>query len=67
MVQVAIREDEPVEKTLRRFRKKVEREKILKEVRQRRYYEKPSEKRKREARAARRRHIKRLKKAKGRF
>ena len=66
MVQVVIREEEPFEKTLRRFRKKVERESILKEVRKRMRYEKPSERRKRDARAAKKRQAKKLKKTKGR-
>lgn len=52
MAQVVKKEEEPFEETLRRFRRKVQRERILAEVRRRRYYEKPSEKRKREARAA---------------
>jgi small subunit ribosomal protein S21 len=63
MVQVVKREEEPFEKTMRRFGKKVKKERILTEVKRRRFYEKPGDKRKREERAARRRTMRRLKRA----
>jgi len=62
MVQVVKKDEETFDETLRRFRRKVKRDQILSEVRRHMYYEKPSEKRKREARTARRRLMKRLKK-----
>ena len=46
MVSIKIREDEPFEKALRRFKKKWEKAGILRDVRARTYYIKPSEKKK---------------------
>ena len=43
MVSIKIREDEPFEKALRRFKKKWEKAGILRDVRARAYYIKPSE------------------------
>ncbi|MBU2541170.1 MAG: 30S ribosomal protein S21 [Candidatus Omnitrophica bacterium] len=45
MSEVEVRKGEPFESALRRFKKKIEREGILREVRDRKHYEKPSEKR----------------------
>jgi small subunit ribosomal protein S21 len=47
--------DQPVEKAVRAFRNKVAREGILKELKRRRFYEKPSAVRKRKMREAERR------------
>lgn len=55
-------ENEPFEKVLKRFKRVVEKEGILTEVKRRQFYEKPSEKRKRKERQARKRIIKALKK-----
>ncbi len=55
MPVVEVREGEPLEKALRRLKKKVEREGILKAVRARKHYEKPSVVRRRKLRDARRR------------
>ena len=55
MVSIKIREDEPFEKALRRFKKKWEKAGILREVRSRAYYIKPSEARKIAKRTKRRR------------
>ena len=55
MVRVRIRDDEPFEKALRRFKKKWEKAGILREVRARAYYVKPSEARKIAKRTKRRR------------
>ncbi len=52
---VEVRENEPLEKALRRLKKKVEREGILKVVRARKHYEKPSVARRRKLRENRRR------------
>jgi len=52
---VEVRENEPLEKALRRLKKKVEREGILKVVRARKHYEKPSTQRRRKLRENRKR------------
>jgi small subunit ribosomal protein S21 len=44
-VEVKIRKGEHLDKALRKLKKKLDREGILKELRNRRHYEKPSEKR----------------------
>ncbi|HEX9581056.1 MAG TPA: 30S ribosomal protein S21 [Gemmatimonadales bacterium] len=54
MPEVIIHGDESFEKALRRFKKKCEKAGILSDIRKHRHYEKPSERRKREANAARR-------------
>ncbi len=55
MPVVEVRENEPLEKALRRLKKKVEREGILKVVRARKHYEKPSVARRRKLREGGRR------------
>ena len=55
MVSIKIREDEPFEKAVRRFKKKWEKAGILRDVRARAYYIKPSEARKIAKRSKRRR------------
>ena len=55
MVSINIREDEPFEKALRRFKKKWEKAGILRDVRARAYYIKPSEARKIAKRSRRKR------------
>jgi small subunit ribosomal protein S21 len=62
MPGVRVREGEPFERALRRFRRQVERAGILKEVRRRQYYEKPSVRRKKKALAARKRLLKKMRK-----
>ncbi|OIO38937.1 MAG: 30S ribosomal protein S21 [Candidatus Omnitrophica bacterium CG1_02_49_10] len=47
MSTVEVRPNEPFEKALRRFKKKIEREGILKQVKARKHYEKPSERKRR--------------------
>lgn len=42
MVQIDLKPDEPLEKALRRFKKRVDREEVIKEYRKRRYFKKPS-------------------------
>ena len=59
MVEVTVREGEPLERALRRFKKKWERAGILREVRQKSYYVKPSERKRAERKKAARR-IKRM-------
>ena len=55
MVSINIRDDEPFEKALRRFKKKWEKAGILRDVRARAYYINPSEARKIAKRSRRRR------------
>ena len=57
MSKVQVGENEPLDKALRRLKKKIEREGILKILKSRKHYEKPSEKRRRKMRAARKRKI----------
>ena len=52
--QIEIKKDESFESALRRFKKKIEQEGILREVRDRKHYEKPSEKRRKRAKNPRR-------------
>ena len=55
MIYVKVREDEPFEKALRKFKNKWIKAGILREVRARSYYLKPSEARKIAARSKRKR------------
>ena len=50
MLKIDIGENEPIEKALKRLKKKMEREGILKLLKARKNYEKPSEKRRRKSR-----------------
>ena len=47
MSKVSVGENEPLEKALRRFKKKIEIEGILKTLKARKHYEKPSEQKRR--------------------
>jgi small subunit ribosomal protein S21 len=52
VTEIKIRKGESVEKALRRMKKKMDKEGIVREIRSRRYFEKPSiRKRKKSARA----------------
>ena len=53
MPEIEIRKGENFESALRRFKRKIEQEGILREVRDRTYYEKPSKKRRRKRSRAR--------------
>jgi len=55
---VRIKEGEPCEVALRRFKRACEKAGILTEIRAREFYEKPTAERKRKAAAARKRHLK---------
>jgi small subunit ribosomal protein S21 len=59
---VIVDENEPFEKAFKKFKRLVEKEGILTEVRRRQFYEKPSEKKKRKERQARKRIVKAMKK-----
>lgn len=60
MPQVKVKEGEPFDVALRRFKRSCEKAGILAEVRRREYYEKPTQERKRKAAAAVKRHLKKL-------
>ena len=53
MTEVRLKKGEPVEKALRRLKKKIDREGVLREVRNHRHFEKPSEKKRRRMKVAR--------------
>ncbi len=55
MVSITVKEGEPYESFIRRFRRACEQAGILREVKRREFYEKPSERRKRKMAEARRR------------
>ena len=58
MPGVRVKDNEPIESAIRRFKKQCEKAGILSEVRKREHYEKPSIKRKKKAIAARKRALK---------
>jgi small subunit ribosomal protein S21 len=58
MPGVKVRENEPFENALRRFKKQCEKAGVLSEIRKREYYEKPSVKRKRKLLAAKKKALK---------
>lgn len=51
--EIEVKRDESFEAALRRFKKKIEQEGILKEVRDRKHYEKPSERKRKRAKSRR--------------
>jgi small subunit ribosomal protein S21 len=53
MPRIDVRENEPLERALRRLKKKIDREGILKQLKTRKHYEKPSERKRRKMRTAR--------------
>lgn len=60
MPSVRVKEHEPFEVALRRFRRSCEKAGVFAEVRRREFYEKPTAVRKRKAAAARKRELKKL-------
>lgn len=60
MPGVKVREGEPFEYALRRFKKQCEKAGVLSEIRKREYYEKPSVRRKRKILAAKKKAVKAL-------
>jgi len=58
MAGIKVRENEPFENALRRFKKQCEKAGVLSEIRKREYYEKPSVKRKRKLLAAKKKALK---------
>jgi small subunit ribosomal protein S21 len=60
MPAIKIKENEPFDIALRRFKRSCEKAGVLSEVRRREFYEKPTAERKRKAAAAVKRHLKKL-------
>ena len=60
MPNVRVKENEPFEIALRRFKRSCEKAGVLAEVRRRESYEKPTAERKRKAAAAVKRHLKKI-------
>jgi small subunit ribosomal protein S21 len=60
MPSVKVRENEPFEYALRRFKRSCEKAGVLAETRRREFYEKPTQERKRKAAAAVKRNSRRL-------
>ena len=52
MPRVQVRSDESLDKALRRFKRLLEREGVLKALKAKKHYEKPSERKRRETRQA---------------
>ncbi len=60
MPSVRVRENEPFEYALRRFKRSCEKAGIMSEMRRREFYEKPTQERKRKKAAAVKRHMRRV-------
>jgi small subunit ribosomal protein S21 len=60
MPSVKVKENEPFDIALRRFKRACEKAGVLSEVRRREFYEKPTQERKRKHAAAIKRHLKKL-------
>ena len=67
MPQVKVKDNEPFDVALRRFKRSCEKAGILTEIRRREAYEKPTTERKRKAAAAVKRHLKKLSKERDRL
>ena len=67
MPHVRVKENEPYDIALRRFKRSCEKAGVLSEVRRREFYEKPTAVRKRKAAAAVKRHIKKLQRESRKF
>jgi small subunit ribosomal protein S21 len=52
VAEVRLKKGESVDRALRRLKKKMDKEGIMKEIRQHRHYEKPSEKRRRKIKSS---------------
>ena len=60
MPQVKVKDNEPFDVALRRFKRSCEKAGVLSEVRRREFYEKPTQERKRKRAAAVKRHAKKV-------
>ncbi|MEE1352235.1 MAG: 30S ribosomal protein S21 [Acutalibacteraceae bacterium] len=58
MSEIKVRDNESIDSALRRFKRQTSRDGVIKEVRKREHYEKPSVKRKKKSEAARKRKYK---------
>ncbi|MDT0618939.1 MAG: 30S ribosomal protein S21 [Salinisphaeraceae bacterium] len=67
MPSVRVKENEPFEVALRRFKRSCEKAGVVTEVRRREHFEKPSQVRKRKRAAAVKRHLKRVQREQQRF
>jgi len=67
MPHVKVKENEPFDVALRRFKRSCEKAGILTEIRRREAYEKPTTERKRKAAAAVKRHLKKISKDRDRM
>ncbi|MGD9982663.1 MAG: 30S ribosomal protein S21 [Porticoccaceae bacterium] len=67
MPSVRVKENEPFDVALRRFKRSCEKAGVLAEVRRREYYEKPAWARKRKSAAAVKRHAKKLQRESRKF
>ena len=61
MPVIKVKDNEPIEIAMKRFKKQVEKAGILTELRRREYFDKPSVRKKKKAAAARKRALKKLK------
>lgn len=60
MPSVKVKDNEPFDVALRRFKRSCEKAGVLSEVRRREFYEKPTQERKRKRAAAIKRHLKKI-------
>jgi len=60
MAEVRVKQNEPIEVAIRRFKKQCEKDGILSEVRKREHFEKPGARRKKKALAAKKRYLRRM-------
>lgn len=65
MLRVKVKANEPLDQLLRRFKKLCEKEGLIKDMKRTSYYEKPSEKARRQLRKAQNKEIKRLRETAG--
>ncbi|MCK5250740.1 MAG: 30S ribosomal protein S21 [Spirochaetaceae bacterium] len=63
MAYIRISEDEPLEKAIKRFKRMVEKEGIIREYKRREYFEKPSTIKNRKKKALERKQLKKIRKA----
>ncbi len=62
MVKIHVRKDESIDKALRKFKTKLKREGVFDELRKREFYEKPSQRKRKDLDKARRKELRRKKK-----
>ncbi len=67
MPSVRVKENEPFEVALRRFKRTCEKAGVLTDIRRREFFEKPSQERKRKEAAAEKRHLKRRAREQARY